>query len=56
MIPSNAGGFGDVEKAKQVFMENEIAPIQAKMRGLNAMLGIDAFQFEPPLTALRSIG
>jgi len=45
MIPTNAGGFGDVEKAKQVFMENEIAPIQVKMAGLNAALGVDAFRF-----------
>ncbi|WP_233172046.1 phage portal protein [Dyella sp. ASV21] len=45
MIPTNAGGFGDVEKAKRVFMENEIAPIQAKMLGLNHVLGVEAFRF-----------
>jgi capsid portal protein len=49
MIPTNAGGFGDVEKAKQVFMENEIAPIQAKMLGLNVLLGLTAFQFKSSL-------
>jgi PBSX family phage portal protein len=48
MIPTNAGGFGDVEKAKQVFIENEIAPIQAKMEGLNAMLGVNVFKFSLP--------
>ena len=45
MIPTNAGGFGDVEKAKRVFMQNEIFPIQAKMNGLNIQLGVDAFKF-----------
>ena len=45
MIPVNAGGFGDVGKAKQVFMENEVEPIKLKMMGLNASLGIDAFKF-----------
>jgi PBSX family phage portal protein len=45
MIPTNAGGFGDVEKAKMVFMENEIAPIQAKMQALNVQLGVEAFRF-----------
>jgi capsid portal protein len=45
MVPSNAGGFGDVEKAKRVFMENEVAPIQTKMLGLNAALGIEVFRF-----------
>lgn len=53
MIPTNAGGFGDVEKAKLVFVENEIAPIQAKMQGLNMLLGVDAFRFKsssvPPM-------
>lgn len=48
MIPTNADGFGDVEKAKRVFMENEIAPIQAKMLGLNATLGVEAFLFKEP--------
>ena len=46
MIPTNAGGFGDVEKAKQVFIENEIAPIQAKMVDLNAALGMETFRFK----------
>jgi PBSX family phage portal protein len=46
MIPTNAGGFGDVEKAKQVFMENEVAPIQAKMLGLNAGFNVDVFKFK----------
>jgi hypothetical protein len=45
MIPTNAGGFGDVEKAKQVFVENEVMPIQAKLLGLNAVLGVEAFTF-----------
>jgi PBSX family phage portal protein len=49
MIPTNAGGFGDVEKAKQVFMENEIAPIQAKIFGLNDALGVEAFRFKVTL-------
>jgi PBSX family phage portal protein len=45
MIPTNAGGFGDVEKAKQVFMENEVTPIQAKMVALNELVGVKAFCF-----------
>lgn len=51
MIPTNAGGFGDVKKAKQVFVENEIAPIQAKMMGLNSVLGIEALRFSVPRLA-----
>jgi capsid portal protein len=46
MIPTNAGGFGDVEKATRVFIANEVAPIQARMLGLNKVLGVDAFRFK----------
>lgn len=33
--PDNAGGFGDVEKAAQVFVRNELTPLQEKVRELN---------------------
>jgi len=45
MIPTNAGGFGDVEKATQVFIANEVAPIQVRMRGLNDVMGAEVFRF-----------
>jgi len=35
IIPDNAGGFGDVEKAAQVFVRNELTPLQERMRELN---------------------
>ena len=47
VIPVNAGGFGDVEKTTRVFMQNEIAPLQARMLGLNARIGAEAFRFRP---------
>jgi len=47
MIPTNAGGFGDVEKATQVFIANEVAPIQVRMRGLNGAMGAEVFRFSP---------
>lgn len=49
MIP-----FGDVEKAKQVFVENESAPIQTKMIGLNALLGVEAFFFRDTLMTTQA--
>lgn len=45
MIPTNAGGFGDMEKATQVFIANEVAPIQVRMYGLNGAIGADVFRF-----------
>lgn len=45
VVPTNAGGFGDVDKARSAFMRNEILPIQARMRGLNEELGVEAIRF-----------
>jgi capsid portal protein len=45
MIPMKAGGFGDVEKAKLVFMKNKVVPIHARMSDLNEVFGVDTFPF-----------
>ena len=50
MIPTNAGGFGDVEKATQVFIANEVSPIQVRMRGLNDAMGVEVFRFSPSVS------
>lgn len=46
VVPTNAGGFGDVEKATKVFHANEIVPIQRRMLALNNILGVEAFRFD----------
>jgi phage portal protein, PBSX family len=46
LVPTNAGGFGDVEKATKIFVANEIVPIQRRMLALNNVLGVEAFRFE----------
>ncbi|MBN6079881.1 phage portal protein [Aggregatibacter actinomycetemcomitans] len=46
IIPSNVGGFGDVEKAAQVFYVNEIMPLQARLEELNQWLGMDVVRFQ----------
>jgi len=48
VVPTNAGGFGDVEKATRVFLANEIVPIQKRMLAMNKVLGIEAFKFQEP--------
>jgi len=45
IIPSNTGGFGDANKAAEVFFENEIAPLQARLLEINDRLGVDVIRF-----------
>jgi len=45
IIPSNAGGFGDVEKAAGVFNGLEIEPLKARLREVNDWLGIEVVRF-----------
>lgn len=35
IMPSNVGGFGDVEKASNVFVRNELIPLQKRLEELN---------------------
>ncbi|EMF8146865.1 phage portal protein [Serratia marcescens] len=35
IIPNNTGGFGDIEKASQVFVRNELIPLQERMKEIN---------------------
>ncbi|WP_031236735.1 phage portal protein [Asticcacaulis sp. AC460] len=54
VVPSNTGGFGDVEKAESTFMRVEILPLQARFLELNEWLGVEAVAFvkwEPPAGA-----
>lgn len=34
-MPGNVGGFGDVEKASRVFVQNELMPLQKQQQKLN---------------------
>lgn len=45
IIPNNTGGFGDVEKASQAFVRNELMPLQERMRELNGWLGHEIINF-----------
>lgn len=47
IIPNNTGGFGDVAKAAEVFVRNELVPLQNRMRELNAWAGMNIVDFEP---------
>ncbi|HDG0626273.1 TPA: phage portal protein [Serratia marcescens] len=45
IIPNNTGGFGDVEKASQVFVRNELTPLQERMKEVNEWIGHDAIKY-----------
>lgn len=45
IIPSNAVGFGDVEKASKVFVRNELMPLQKRLSELNQWLGESVINF-----------
>jgi len=46
IMPSNVGGFGDVEKASLVFVKNELLPLQKRFEELNCWLKEEVIQFE----------
>ncbi len=45
IMPSNVGGFGDVEKAARVFIRNELTPLHRRMERLNEWLGENIITF-----------
>jgi PBSX family phage portal protein len=47
MVPSNVGGFGDVEKAAAVFVRNELVPLQSRLKEVNDWLGLEVVRFDP---------
>lgn len=46
IIPANAGGFGDVEKAEMVFYRTEIQPLQSRFLAINDWLGMEVVRFK----------
>lgn len=47
VVPANAGGFGDVAKAANVFYINEILPLQTRFLSINDHFGRELVRFKP---------
>ena len=45
IMPSNVGGFGDVEKSSRVFVRNELIPLQKRLEELNIWLNDNIIRF-----------
>jgi len=46
IMPNSVGGFGDVEKAANVFVRNGLTPLQKRLVEVNNWLGEEAVKFE----------
>ncbi len=45
IMPSNVGGFGDVEKASLVFVRNELIYLQGRLKEVNSWVGEKIISF-----------
>ena len=45
VVPSNAGGFGSITQAAEVYAMNELAPLQRRFEQLNEWLGEEVVRF-----------
>lgn len=46
IIPDNSSGFGDAVKAAQVFVRNELTPLQERMKELNRWMNLEVISFK----------
>lgn len=56
IMPSNVGGFGDVEKATNVFVRNELIPLQKRFLEINSWSNQDIIRFKNILYLIKSRG
>ena len=47
IVPQNAGGFGSIREAAQIYAANELEPIQTRLLQLNEWVGEDVMRFKP---------
>ncbi|MNU41478.1 Phage portal protein [compost metagenome] len=45
VVPSNAGGFGSVKEAAEIFYETETVPLQNRFKALNEWMGDEVVRF-----------
>jgi PBSX family phage portal protein len=47
IVPQNAGGFGSIREAAQIYAANELEPIQTRVLQLNDWVGEEVIRFKP---------
>ncbi|MCY1399995.1 phage portal protein, PBSX family [compost metagenome] len=46
IVPQNAGGFGSIKEAAEVWAANELEPLQARLRQVNDWVGEEVIRFK----------
>lgn len=46
IVPQNAGGFGSIKEAAEIWTQNELEPVQARLSQINEWLGDEVVRFE----------
>ncbi len=46
IVPQNAGGFGSIREAANIYVSNELEPIQRRMMQVNEWIGEDVVKFK----------
>ncbi|BBP82993.1 hypothetical protein PHLH8_26350 [Pseudomonas sp. Pc102] len=46
IVPVNAGGFGSIRDATEVWVQNELEPLKARLRQVNEWVGEEVVRFE----------
>lgn len=54
IVPQNAGGFGSIREAAQIYTATELEPIQARMAEVNESLGEEVVRFKPYETPIEA--
>lgn len=49
----NAGGFGSIKDAAEVWMASELEPVQARLQQVNEWVGEEVVRFEHDGTVMR---
>jgi PBSX family phage portal protein len=55
IIPNNTGGFGDANKAAQVFDATELESLRVLMQSVNDWIGEEVVRFKPYALAVESV-
>lgn len=51
IVPQNAGGFGSIKEATEVWVQNELEPLQSRLQQVNEWLGEEVIRFKDYETA-----
>lgn len=54
IVPQNAGGFGSIKEATEVWVQNELEPLQSRLQQVNEWLGEEVVRFNPTVQPAKA--